>query len=137
MSFFDALALTFLNNLPADSQAQLLQQAMAFVQAQGGVNGLVDKFHSQGLGSTIESWIAPGPNQGITSEQVHQVFGPAEIQALADKLGVDPSHVATGLAQILPNLVDKLTPNGNIPANNELEASLAGIIQQGLGKLLS
>jgi len=136
MSLFDSLARTILNNLGPETQQQLMQQATAFIQQQGGVSGLVQKFHDNGLGHVVESWIGTGANQPISPDQVHQVFGPQQIQALAQQLGVDPGHAAMGLAQLLPNLVDKLTPNGQVPAANEIEQHLATLLQGGLGKLL-
>ncbi len=136
MSLFDSLARVVLNNLSPDTQQQLMQQASAFIQQQGGVTGLVQKFHDNGLGHVVESWIGTGGNQPISPDQVHQVFGAEQIQSLAQQLGIDPSHAAAGLAQILPNLVDKLTPNGQVPAASEIEQQLGTLLQGGLGKLL-
>jgi len=136
MSFFDSLARSFLSNLPAGTQNQILQATLGFLQQQGGVGQLVNQFHAHGLGATIESWINPGPNQPISSGQVHEVFGAAQIQQLADQLGVTPGNITTGLSQILPNLVDKLTPDGAVPSDSEIEPRLAAIFKDGLGKLL-
>lgn len=136
MSLFDSLARVVLNNLTPDVQQQLMQQASTFIQQQGGVTGLVQKFHDNGLGHVVESWIGTGSNQTISPDQVHQIFGSGQVQALAQQLGIDPAHAAAGLAQILPGLVDKLTPNGQVPAAGELEQNLASVLEGGLAKLL-
>ena len=81
----------------------------------GGVQGIVAQMEQQGLGSTVRSWIEPGPNQPITADEVHQAFGPGTIQALAAKFGMNPQELAQKLAQVLPQAIDKLTPGGAVP----------------------
>jgi uncharacterized protein YidB (DUF937 family) len=81
----------------------------------GGVSGLVQKFHDQGLGGVAESWIGTGGNQPITAEQITSVIGEDHINAIAGKLGVPPEEASAKLAEYLPMLVDKLTPHGEVP----------------------
>ena len=98
--------------------AGLLVMAMSVVQSQGGVTGLIDKFRQSGLGQHADSWVGKGPNLPVTGEQVHQALGGGAISAMAAKLGVAPAQAGSTLAQILPELINQLTPNGQVPADH-------------------
>jgi uncharacterized protein YidB (DUF937 family) len=82
---------------------------------QGGVSGLVAKFQHAGLGSTVQSWIGTGPNSAVSGDQVHQALGADLMQQLAAKTGLSGPALAQKLSQILPEIVDKLTPDGVLP----------------------
>jgi uncharacterized protein YidB (DUF937 family) len=86
------------------------------ISQHGGLSGIVQQFEAQGLGPTIKSWISNGPNQPISPEQVHQAVGADTLQQMAAKLGITPQELAQKLAQVLPAAIDKLTPNGTLPA---------------------
>ena len=86
----------------------------------GGMNGLVQAFHSNGLGGVINSWISTGQNQSISPDQVQQVLGSSQVQAVAQKLGVSPEQASTTLSQFLPTIIDKLSPNGQLPDHSNL-----------------
>jgi uncharacterized protein YidB (DUF937 family) len=79
------------------------------------VQGVVNEFEKQGFGPTVRSWVATGPNQPITAEQIHQVLGSGAMQELAAKAGLSVPELAAKLAQVLPQAVDKLTPAGVVP----------------------
>jgi uncharacterized protein YidB (DUF937 family) len=81
----------------------------------GGVSGLVDKFKSAGLGHLADSWVAQGPNPPVSSADLQKVFSSDQLRAFAQKLGVNPDEAAQHLAQLLPGVVDHLTPNGTVP----------------------
>jgi len=74
------------------------------------------KFQQAGLGDVIASWIGSGQNQAISGEQLSQVLGHDTLSGLASQLGVNSGDVAGQLSNILPGLVDKLTPAGQSPA---------------------
>jgi uncharacterized protein YidB (DUF937 family) len=81
----------------------------------GGLNGLVDKFKQAGMGDVVASWIGTGENAPISADQLSGVLGGDLVGKVASQLGMDPSQLSGQLAQMLPGLVDKLTPNGAIP----------------------
>jgi uncharacterized protein YidB (DUF937 family) len=87
----------------------------SFIQQHGGIQGMVAQFEKQGLGPTVQSWIGNGPNQPISPDQVHQVFGSGMIAQMAAKAGMNPRDLAQKLSQILPGAIDKLTPEGRVP----------------------
>lgn len=102
------------------------------LKGQGGVQGLADKFGQHGLGEVASSWIAKGGNLNISAEQIQSVIGHGPIADFAQKLGVSPEQAATTLAGLLPEAVDRLTPNGEAHEAGNLLDQLPG----GLGGML-
>ncbi|HEX7349307.1 MAG TPA: YidB family protein [Rhodanobacteraceae bacterium] len=90
------------------------------IQKAGGVSGLVATLQQGGLGGVVNSWVGNGANQSVDAAQLGQALaGTAagqHVEAMAQKLGVDPSQVLGQLAQHLPNVVNHLTPDGQVPA---------------------
>ena len=81
----------------------------------GGVQGIVNQFQSQGLGATVNSWVAQGPNQPVTAAHMNQAFGEQTLNDLAAKAGMSPQDLAAKLALVMPHAVDQMTPNGVVP----------------------
>lgn len=94
--------------------AEMVTVVNGFIEKQGGVKGLVEQFQQKGLGPTIQSWVGNGENLPITPEQIHQALGSDTVQQLAAKLGIPPDQLAAKLSEILPQAVDKMTPNGTV-----------------------
>jgi uncharacterized protein YidB (DUF937 family) len=94
----------------------------------GGVQGLLNKFTQDGHGDKVASWISPGENKPISPDQIQNVIGPDQVNAIAAKLGVDPAQASQLLAQFLPQVVDKLTPNGAVDPAADHPQSLAGLL---------
>ena len=85
------------------------------VEKQGGLPGLVSELQSKGLGGAVQSWISTGPNQPVSADQLHQALGSDTMAQLAAKIGVSPQELAAKLSEVLPQAVDKVTPNGMLP----------------------
>jgi uncharacterized protein YidB (DUF937 family) len=85
------------------------------LQRHGGVQGVVQQFESKGFGPTVRSWVGTGANQPISPDQIHQALGPDLIQQLAAKTGLSAAELTQRLAQVLPEAVDRMTPNGEVP----------------------
>lgn len=81
----------------------------------GGVSGIVSQLEQQGLGPTVKSWVGTGPNQPISADQLHKALGSGTVQELAAKFGMNPQDFTHKLAQVLPQVIDKLTPGGVVP----------------------
>jgi uncharacterized protein YidB (DUF937 family) len=86
----------------------------------GGLGGLLSQFQQKGLGDVMNSWIGSGQNQPISPNQLGSALGPQIIKILAQKSGLSEQEITSHLSQILPNVVDKLTPNGRLPTQPEL-----------------
>jgi uncharacterized protein YidB (DUF937 family) len=86
----------------------------------GGLGGLLDKLQKGGLGNVVNSWVGPGQNQPVSPNQLGPVLGPDIIKTLAQRSGLSEEELTRQLSQVLPGLVDKLTPNGRLPTLAEL-----------------
>ena len=85
------------------------------LEKHGGVQGVVSEFEKNGLGATVKSWVGTGPNQPISPDEVHRVLGPELLQQLSEKSGLSVPELTQKLSHVLPQAVDKLTPNGAAP----------------------
>src|SRR5215472_13563475 len=85
------------------------------LEKHGGVQGVINEFERNGLGPTVQSWVGSGPNQAISADQLHSVLGPELLQHLSEKTGVPVPELTQKLAQILPQAIDGMTPNGQVP----------------------
>lgn len=99
----------------------------------GGLQELAKSFQDSGLGQQISSWVGTGSNLPISADQIKGVFDSAQLGQIASKLGLTENETAGGLADIMPKLIDKLTPNGEMPEGDMLSKGL-GILK---GKLFS
>ncbi|KWO49191.1 hypothetical protein WM28_15230 [Burkholderia ubonensis] len=107
-----------------NSQSALLSAALEFINNQpGGLNGLIEKFKAGGAGDIIGSWVGSGENQPISADTLQNVLGSDAIGALASKFGVDPAQASGILAQVLPHVVNHATPNGEVPADGQVDTS--------------
>ncbi len=82
----------------------------------GGLGGLISKFQQGGLGDVVASWVSTGQNLPVSADQVHQALGSDTIASIAQQLGISHGDAAGQLAQMLPQVIDRLTPNGQVPA---------------------
>ncbi len=98
------------------SHSSLAAAALSMLSSQnGGLSALVQQFSAKGLGNIISSWIGTGQNLPISPEQLQSAVGAEQVQAIAAKAGISAEAANTGLAQILPQVIDRLTPNGEVP----------------------
>jgi len=104
----------------------LLDHAMDLINnpSTGGLPGLIDAFKNKGLGDIVASWIGTGANKSISADQILQALGPDRIQQIAQKVGMSKEDLSQHLSQLLPQIIDKLTPNGKLPTPGALEDGL-------------
>jgi uncharacterized protein YidB (DUF937 family) len=100
--------------------------------AHGGLEGLVRSFQDRGLGGIVDSWVSTGKNLPISADQIAQGLGSEEISSLASRLGMSQGDVSAKLARLLPDVVDRLTPNGRVPDAGSL-GELIGSLTKRLG----
>lgn len=86
-----------------------------------GLGGLVKQFQQKGLGDTIDSWVNRGANKDISSGQMSDALGSDVVDQLSRRTGLSREEVIAQLAKLLPNVVDKLTPDGRLPTQREME----------------
>lgn len=117
------------NNALLETVMQLINNPQT-----GGLGGLVKSFQQGGLGEIVNSWVSTGQNLPVSGEQIGSVLGGSTLQGLAEKLGMSHEQISGGLASILPQVVDQLTPGGEVPQNGDLMAQGMELLK---GKLFS
>jgi len=115
----------------------LVAMVSALLAQSGGLEGLMNKFSQAGLGNVFSGWVSTGPNPPVSADQIHQVLGPEQIQSIAAKLGIDPTRASEVLAEHLPAVVDRLTPQGKIDPNVNAHEALSSILPSLLASLTS
>ena len=111
----------------------LLQAVLQLVHnpQTGGLEGLIRSFQQGGLGDIVNSWVANGRNLPVSGEQIESVLGGSALQDLAAQLGVSPHQASGTLADVLPHLVDQMTPNGEVPQGGDLLGQGLDLLKKG------
>jgi uncharacterized protein YidB (DUF937 family) len=134
MGLLDGLENQALSSMLGGNTNPLVSGLLQMIQNQpGGLGGLVQQFHDKGLGGLASSWVGTGQNQPISADQIHQGLGSDVVKGLAAKAGISPDLAGGAIAQLLPGIIDKLTPKGQVPAHNSVMDMVGGLLQ-GLGK---
>ena len=100
------------------TQSPLVRMALQIIQQNGGLAGIIGKFQQAGLGQHADSWVGTGQNLPIDAAQLQQALGSGSIAQIAQQLGLSTGDTGSELAQVLPQIIDKLTPAGQIPAEH-------------------
>jgi len=95
--------------------AGMVSVVNGILEKHGGLQGVVSEFERNGFGPTVKSWVGTGPNQPISADEVHRALGPELLQQLSAKSGLSVQELAQKLSEVLPQAVDKMTPDGTIP----------------------
>lgn len=94
----------------------------------GGLTGLVEKISAGGLNEQVKSWVSTGQNLPVTGNQIQAALGSSVVQDIASKVGIDSNDISNNLARLLPLVIDKLTPDGQVSNNNNtLQTALMGL----------
>ena len=109
-----AMALMALLASRMSASAQTPQRSL------GGLGALIDRFRNNGFEDAINSWIGTGQNQAISPGQLRQALGQETVEDLSQRTGLPHGDLLSQLANILPGVVDRLTPNGRLPSDAEL-----------------
>jgi len=91
----------------------------------GGLGELVDRFKQSGHGEVADSWVATGPNKQLAPPQLEQAIGPEMLDTLSKHTGLTREELLTRLTRVLPDAVDKYTPQGRLPTEAELSRGTA------------
>jgi uncharacterized protein YidB (DUF937 family) len=129
MGLFDSLARSMLGKLGGEKGA-IAQVAVDLFNQNGGLPGVLEKFKAAGFADEVASWVGKGTNLQISAEQVTQVLGSATIQSAANKLGINASEISAKIAEYLPQVIDRMTPNGEVGKDSgNLLATLLGMLK--------
>jgi len=136
MGLLDGLIGSLMGGQQQGGDNPLLQMALQMLTNKGegggnGLGGLMDAFQNAGLGDQLKSWIGTGQNMPISADQLSEALGSDKIRDIAGQLGMSQGEVSGGLADMLPQLIDKITPNGQLPDNhNLLESALSAFLRR-------
>lgn len=110
----------------------LLDVVMQLIQNQpGGLAGLVQSLQQGGLGEVVNSWVSTGQNMPVSGQQLASALGGDQLQTIAAQLGVSPEQASGNLADLLPQVVDQLTPNGQLPEGGDLLTQGLAMLKKG------
>lgn len=98
----------------------------------GGLDGLLRQFQAAGLGRQADSWVSTGANLPVSADDLARVFGRERLSQIAAQAGVGEEEAGSGLASLLPEFVNQLTPRGELPAQGEVDDALSSL-QRSLG----
>jgi uncharacterized protein YidB (DUF937 family) len=84
----------------------------------GGLQGVASHLTNNGMGDQLQSWIGHGQNKPVTGDQIRQAADPAMLNKLAEQAHMSPEEASNKVAQVLPEMVDKATPEGHVPSGN-------------------
>lgn len=96
----------------------------------GGLGGLLRQFESAGLGDQARSWVSPGQNQPLSPDALGRVFGADGLAAIARQAGLSERETSAGLAQLLPEIIDRTTPQGQVPDEDQLAGTLQDLMRR-------
>ena len=113
MGLLDGIAGAVLGKL-GGQQGGMAQMAMELLNQNGGLDGILVKFKEGGLAEQAASWVGTGANMSVSPEQISSVLGDGKIAEMAAKMGISPETLSAQIAEHLPTVVDKLTPNGAV-----------------------
>ena len=132
MSLLDQALGALAGGQSGDNSA-LLQTVMQLVNnpQNGGLEGLIQSFQQGGLGEIVNSWVSTGQNLPISAEQIQSVLGGSSLSGLAVQLGVSPEQASGSLADMLPQLIDQMTPNGQMPQGGDLLTQGLDMLKKG------
>ena len=129
MGLFDSILGAASGKSGAPGEANPLIAVLGGLLAQsGGLQGLANKFSQSGQGNAFQSWVGMGENQPVSNNQIQNVLGSEQVNAIATRMGVDPAIVSTFLAEYLPKIVDKLTPEGKVDPAADHQQGLAALL---------
>jgi uncharacterized protein YidB (DUF937 family) len=121
MGMLDGLLASLMGGMQQGGGAQqspLMQIALQLMQQNGGLPGILGKFQQAGYGAQADSWVSTGQNQPISADALSQVLGHGQLAQIAQQLCMSQGEAAGGLASVLPQLVDRMTPHGQVPADH-------------------
>ncbi|CAA9274021.1 MAG: hypothetical protein AVDCRST_MAG08-3364 [uncultured Acetobacteraceae bacterium] len=134
--FLSRLGGAALNDLKGTPLDKIVNHLMGGQQGASGLEALVEKLRSSGLKDQVESWISTGNNRPVAPQELEQALSPGEADRLASSAGMERPGVLALLSQVLPRLIDGMTPQGRLPTQGEMpEGGLGGMLRQILGHL--
>lgn len=108
----------------------VLPLVLAWIQKQGGLQGALDKLKGQGLNSQVDDWVSTGPgeNANVDPQQVQNLFDDQEVEAVAQQTHAPKQDVYSAISQVLPQIIDSLTPQGEQTSKQEANNDIQNVL---------
>jgi len=131
MGLLDSVAGAVLSKVMGGNQnGGMAAIAMELLNSNGGIGGLLSKFQGAGLADAAASWVGKGENMPISADQISSVLGNGQLAELAAKFGISPEMLSSQLAEHLPSVIDKVTPDGEVNAgSSDILSSILGMLK--------
>jgi uncharacterized protein YidB (DUF937 family) len=133
MGVLGNLATKELGNLGGGKGGMVMAIMKMIESHPGGIQGLLKDFEQNGMGDAVKSWLGDGQNTQVSPEQVNKAVGQQDVQKVADQAGVSHEQASSSMASLLPEILDKLSPNGQAPQQNELMSKGMDLLKGHLG----
>lgn len=136
MGLLDSVIGAVASNVGGGQQGGMMNIVMGMLanqQGGGGLAGLVSQFQQNGGGELIKSWVGTGQNLPISADQLASILGSEKMGSIASQLGVSQGEASGQLADLLPQVIDKLTPDGQVP-QGDITSQLGGLLSSFLKK---
>jgi uncharacterized protein YidB (DUF937 family) len=133
MGMLDGLLGSLMGGMTGDGtggkQSPLVLMALQLLQQNGGLQGVLAKFQQAGYGAQADSWVSKGQNQPINADVLSQVLGHGQLGKIAQQFDMSHGDAAGGLASLLPQMIDKMTPQGQVPDDhNDMVAQALALL---------
>ncbi|MGY1488930.1 YidB family protein [Methylobacillus pratensis] len=117
MGLLDSIAGSVMSKVAGSSGNPMIQAGLELISNSGGPQGVLDKLREHGLGTEVESWLGSGSNLPLSAQQVLQVFGAELLKSMAAQFSMPTNDFSSKLAEYLPQAIDKLSPDGQLPSS--------------------
>ncbi len=107
--------------LGGNPMLRMLLPLVASMLMNGGLQKILSRLQAQGKGAQAQSWVGTGANEPVDAAAVREAMGDDELDQIAQQLGVSQDEAAEAVAQVLPDVVDQVTPGGSLPDDTELD----------------
>ena len=105
--------------------------ALNWIQRNGGLSGALNKIQDMGFGNQAQSWMSTQQqNENLDPNQINKLFDQQEIDQVCQQTGADETEVRQGLAELLPEIVNQLTPSGDLAKEQEANSEIDEILSQ-------
>ena len=114
----------------ADVLGQVLGGAAGGRGTMGGLGGLLEQLQHAGFGEQVDSWVSRGANKPIPPDAMTQIFGRDGIEQISRQAGISEDEASRGLSELLPEVVDRVTPDGDVPDGGALTNSVEDLARR-------
>jgi uncharacterized protein YidB (DUF937 family) len=107
------------SGLGGAGMAAIIAIALQLLQRHGGIEGVLGRMRDTGHGAEADSWVGTGQNMPVSPDVLSEIFGRDEVSRSAREMGVDPDAALGGLADVFPEVINQITPHGQVESGSD------------------